>query len=406
MPLTISPPLHKESYAKTLQPAALTAIPFYVYAVSFAALFTIIGITWDISWHTTIGRDKFLSPPHLLIYLGAIFGGLFSGLQVLWNTFRAGPVIKNSLVKVWGVFYSSLGALFCIWGALAMLTSAPFDDWWHNTYGLDVVILSPPHTLLGLGMLFLEFGACVSICKYLNQLAAASDDSAFLRKQRNTLRFLFVISAASLLSMVCTLLTDYIDARHQRDTVFYIVASAAVLLFLPAFGRALRMKWGMTAAATGYFFILAISNWVLQLFPGTPKLGPILNPVTHFQPGPFPLLLFVPALLMDVIMQRVKVNDWLKSLLLSFTFVALLLAVQYPFSGFLLQSPNARNAFFGSASWYYGADPDWEFRYKFLPEELQPLAGLARGVGIAFVTGFFITRISLRWGKWMQSIQR
>ena len=33
-----------------------------------------------------------------------------------------------------------------------MLTSAPFDNWWHNAYGLDVKIVSPPHTLLILGI--------------------------------------------------------------------------------------------------------------------------------------------------------------------------------------------------------------------------------------------------------------
>ena len=29
-----------------------------------------------------------------------------------------------------------------------MLTSAPFDNWWHDAYGLDVKIISPPHMFL------------------------------------------------------------------------------------------------------------------------------------------------------------------------------------------------------------------------------------------------------------------
>src|SRR5882757_791708 len=178
--------------AKPRAIAAKAGIPIYIYAVSLASLFTVIGILWDISWHRSIGRDKFLSPPHILIYLGAIFAGLFSGIQVLWNSFRPTAITKDSLVKVWGIFHSSLGALFCIWGAIAMLTSAPFDDWWHSAYGLDVVILSPPHTLLGLGMLFLQFGACVGIGKYLNTEQGPS----------GVLRALFIISAASLLTML------------------------------------------------------------------------------------------------------------------------------------------------------------------------------------------------------------
>ena len=126
-------------------------IPIYIYAVSLAALLTVVGILWDISWHRTIGRDKFLSPPHILIYLGAIFAGLFSGLQVLYNSFFRKKASQATAIRVWGIFYSSLGGLFCIWGAIAMLTSAPFDDWWHSAYGLDVKILSPPHTLLAMG---------------------------------------------------------------------------------------------------------------------------------------------------------------------------------------------------------------------------------------------------------------
>src|SRR5215475_10041315 len=169
MSISISTPLPQQAVpARPRTIAGRASIPLYVYAVSLASLFTVLGVLWDISWHKSIGRDKFLSPPHILIYLGAIFAGLFSGIQVLYNSFFRKQTAKAADIRVWGVFYSPLGSLFCIWGAIAMLTSAPFDDWWHNAYGLDVTILSPPHTLLAMGMIFLQFGACVSICKYLN----------------------------------------------------------------------------------------------------------------------------------------------------------------------------------------------------------------------------------------------
>jgi hypothetical protein len=38
------------------------SLPIYLYAVSLAALLTVVGVLWDISWHRSIGRDKFLSP--------------------------------------------------------------------------------------------------------------------------------------------------------------------------------------------------------------------------------------------------------------------------------------------------------------------------------------------------------
>jgi hypothetical protein len=424
MSISISTPLPQSAApVKSRTAAGSATLPVYLYAVSVASLFTVVGILWDISWHKSIGRDKFLSPPHILVYLGAIFAGLFSGVRVLRDSFRPTAATRASHIKVWGVFYSSLGSLFCIWGAIAMLTSAPFDDWWHSAYGLDVTILSPPHTLLAMGMIFLQFGACVSISNYLNYYSAEGPGANASTEQPGAgsgthnysiLRLLFIICSASLLCMVYGLGTDYLHARGMRNSFFYIVAAATSLLFLPAFGRALRMRWGMTAIATGYFLIVAISNWILQLFPAEPKLGPILTHTTHFQPSQFPLLIMIPALAMDLIMgfptdplkREGRLGDWQKALLLSIFFIGILLAVEYPFSGFLLQSPGARNWFFGAETWYFGMPPDAPYRYKFRPNDIAPLLVMAEGLGIALLIGVIAARISLRWGKWLQSVQR
>ena len=166
------------------------------------------------------------------------------------------------------------------------------------------------------------------------------------------------------------------------------------------------MKWGMMTIALGYFLIAGVSNWIVQLYPAEPKLGPILTHTTYFQPANFPLLLFIPAAIMDLVIQRYKGNDWTRALLLSIVFVFVLLAVQYPFSGFLLESSSARNWFFGSGSWYYALAPDWPYRYKFREVDTADWQGLAEGLGIAIAIGLIVGRISLRWGMWMQRIQR
>jgi hypothetical protein len=395
--MSITIPTQLSPSPATARPRATTgSIPLSIYAVSLASLLTIVGILWDISWHRSIGRDKFLSPPHILVYLGAIFAGLFSGLQVLYNSFFRKEAAKANDIRVWGVFYSPLGSLFCIWGAIAMLTSAPFDDWWHNAYGLDVTILSPPHTLLALGMIFLQLGACVSICKYLNRGGT----------RQALLQTLFVISALSLLTMVYTLFTDYLRIHGMRSGGFYVIAAITSLLLLPAFGRALRMKWGMTAVTGGYFGLVAFSNWILQLFPAEPKLGPILTHITHFQPANFPALVIVPAMAMDLILQRSKGGDWLKALWLSVAFVIGLVLVQYPLSGFLLESPNARNWFFTSDTTYFGISPNAPWRYKFRPDEIAPPGVFLQGLVLAIALGGLCARLSLRWGRWMQNIQR
>jgi hypothetical protein len=194
--------------------------------------------------------------------------------------------------------------------------------------------------------------------------------------------------------------------RHMRTPLFYNIAAVVSLLFLPAFGRALRLRWGMTTVALAYFLIVAGSNWILQLFPAEPKLGPILNHITHFQSGPFPLLVVIPAAAMDLIAQRSPSGDWIKALLMSVAFVALLFAVQYPLGGFLLESTGSRNWFFGSDAWYFGESPTSPWRYTFWRGEIAPAPNMALGLLLAATIGCLCARISLRWGNWLQSIQR
>jgi len=370
----------------------------FLYLLTVACFFITSGILWDISWHQSIGRDKFLTAPHIVVYLGAIIGALSSGIHVMVKSFSP-RAQKDSYVKLWAIFYSSFGALFCIWGAIAMLTSAPFDNWWHIAFGLDLQILSPPHFLLFAGIFSMQTGTCLCIIKYIN-LTSPNDRSL------RPLQFLFVVTAATFLCMMYTLAISYVRISSMRDARFYQSVSVITLLLLPAFGRAVRLKWGMTAIACCYFLISASSNWILQLFPAEPKLGPILTHTTHFQPANFPLLIMVPAWLMDVLMRKFKGNDWSTATCLSMIFVLTLVMIQYPFSGFLRESPGSRNWFFGGNAWYYQNPPDAPFRYKFSPTEIQPLPSFAGGIAIAIVAGTLVSLVSLQWGKWMLRIRR
>ena len=58
------------------------AIPWYVYTAILASTSIIIGLLWDISWHMTVGRDAFLSPPHIAIYLGGLLAGFGGAYQM------------------------------------------------------------------------------------------------------------------------------------------------------------------------------------------------------------------------------------------------------------------------------------------------------------------------------------
>lgn len=221
---------HSTNVAGAVQP--------YVYACVFSSVCIVIGLIWDISWHMSIGRDGLFAPPHLVIYLGAVVSGFFSGYQVLKTSFFGSSEEKLKSVKFWGIFYGSLGALFCIWGAIAMLASAPFDDWWHNTYGLDVTILSPPHTLLAVGMMMIQFGALVAVTASSNHLD---------QNTRSPIHnWLFAIAAGLLLTTFFTLFSEFLGRHRMHKALFYQIGCLLFPLYLIAVARAFKIKWAAT----------------------------------------------------------------------------------------------------------------------------------------------------------------
>ena len=178
LPATLQARTAERVSAKTL------SIPWYIWCNVLAVACSAVGGVWDISWHESVGRDTFWTPAHLLIQLCGILAGCGCGYLILSTTFRKNSPVRANSVSMWG-FYGPLGAFICAWGAVAMITSAPFDNWWHNAYGLDVKILSPPHILLALGMTAIRFGTLVLVLAEVNRatgrIASASSASSFSR---------------------------------------------------------------------------------------------------------------------------------------------------------------------------------------------------------------------------------
>ena len=143
-------------------------IPWYSWCLTLAVTSASIGGRWDVSWHQSIGRDTFWTPAHIAIYLCGVLAGIACGYLILKATFQRPTELIATSVQVVGLS-GPLGAFLAAWGGLAMLTSAPFDNWWHNAYGLDVKIVSPPHTLLILGDVAIEAGALLLAMSALNR---------------------------------------------------------------------------------------------------------------------------------------------------------------------------------------------------------------------------------------------
>ncbi|HJU43454.1 MAG TPA: hypothetical protein VJ691_11590 [Vicinamibacterales bacterium] len=372
---------------------ATSSVSWAIYAVLFASTSVVLGVIWDISWHRTIGRDTFWTPAHLAIYLGGVVSGLTCGFLALHTTFAGSPAERAAAVRFWG-FRAPFGAWVSIWGAIAMLTSAPFDDWWHNAYGLDVKIVSPPHMVLAAGIGGIQLGAMLMALASQNRAGGA----------RRDLNRLFLLGAGLLVLLAATVATEYTQRWDMHQSLFYQVSAAVFTFFLVSAARAARTKWPATTVALIYSALMMVMLLVLPLFPGQPLLGPIYVQVDRFMPPDFPLLLVAPAFVIDMLVRRFPSGgwrDWGLAAILGVAFVATFVAVQWPFADFLV-SPWARNDLFGSHRMDYGVPPEIQARFY----ELNPPDDIVIGMPIAIALAFVSARFGLWWGNWMARVRR
>jgi hypothetical protein len=376
------------------QPAS-TAVPWFIWCAAAAVTSAMWGVHWDIAWHRSIGRDTFWTPPHLAIQLCAVLGAVAAAYLILATTFGARPDGRAASVRMWG-FTGPLGAFITAWGGVAMLTSAPFDNWWHSAYGLDVKIISPPHALLALGIFTVELGSLILILGFMNRASGAL-------KQR--LEWLFLYVGAMILVILTTFLMEHTDTSEMHMAEFYAVLAVPVPFVLVGVSWATTGRWAATRLAALYSAFYLLTLWIFPLVATEPKLGPVYYPVKHLVPAGFPLLVIAPALAIDGWRARSSARGALvQGLIAGALYFVAFLGVQWPFASFL-QSPWARNAVFGSHYFDFSTRPYWySFNHQFAP------AGTPRHVltvmMFALVLALVSSRIGVAWGNWMSRIKR
>ena len=394
---TASLPMATGTRTRAAARATEGVMPWQLAAVVFAATSVIVGLIWDISWHMTIGRDTFWTPAHLAIYTGGAVAGLACGFEVLRRSFFSGAKPADG-VTVWRLFNGPLGGWLCIWGAVAMLTSAPFDDWWHAAYGLDVKIISPPHALLALGFITILGGALIMAVAVQGREADRHAEALGMAP------YIVAYTGGLVLVMLSVFTTEYHDREAMHLGSFYVVSSLVFPLALVAAARSTRLRYGATATATVYTLVMCVQLWLLPLFEGSPKLGPIRTAVTHMVSLDFPLLLLLPAIGIDVIMPRIRERGvWLQAIALGVLFLTVHLATQWPFANFLV-SDGSRNWFFNTDNIPYQMPPDWLRPMRRFA--IESASQTVRAVGVALVLAVLSARAGLGWGSWLRSVRR
>jgi hypothetical protein len=273
--------------------------------------------------------------------------------------------------------------------------SAPFDDWWHNAYGLDVEILSPPHVVLSAGIFGIGVGAMLMALARQNNAAGSN----------RLLRQLFVYTGGLLVLMLATLFSEHIMLpNEQHAPTFFFISAAVFPVLLVGIARSASSRWGATGAAGVYMGVSLLMIWILQLFPAQPMLAPIMREIDHMVPPSFPLLLVAPALVVDLTLNRLpagagRLRQWLTAIGAGVAAIALLGVVQWFFAEFLL-TEHARNFFFAGDLWDYYIPPG-PYQYEFW----GPPVAVGHAGWIALIAAAS-SMAGLWCGNWMARVRR
>lgn len=386
-------PMQRGASAGTF--AATDSVPWTIWCMIAGMVSGMIGGPWDIAWHMSIGRDTFWTPAHIMIQMTGVLVGIACAYMILSTSFGHDAGAQSAAVKIWG-FRGPLGAFIAVWGCVAMLTSAPFDNWWHNAYGLDVKIVSPPHTLLSLGSLAIKTGLMALLAGLMSRATAGV---------RRTLGWLLLFVGAGCVGQMGTILTNSTWPSAMHSAACYLAVALAIPAVLIAPAWASQWRWGCTVVAGFYTAIHLAFEWILPLFPATPKLGPVYQHITHLVPLHFPLLLIVPAIFLDVLwLWSAESGRWKLALISGPLFVLTFLAAQWPFATFLM-SPGARNRIFGMAYFAY-FDPATFLYDPYQFDTGETHTQFIRLMVMAFVFSVITARLGFAWGDWMRRMRR
>jgi hypothetical protein len=400
MSSTTNPALFTASPSTARTRSTTASVPWYIWTGVVAVTSASIGGAWDVSWHRSIGRDTFWTPAHLAIQACAVLAAIVGIWLVAQATLNRDPELRASSVNILGL-RAPLGVFLAGWGGVAMITSAPFDNWWHNAYGLDVKIVSPPHALLILGIRAVSFGMLFLILAAMNR--AAADGTSNFSLLQKLLLFMGGLTIGGQMFFVQEYTWDVV--LHQAAA--YIAVAIAVPVLFAAYSEASRFRWAATTTAAVYMLMLIAEILILPLFPAQPKLGPVFNPVTHLVPGKFPVLIIVPALALDLFWQRAKQwkwQPWKIAIVSGVIFVAVLFAVEWPFANFLMSKASA-NRFFGTIYFDYNSRANGFDRAR---RFFQPEWGMHLWLGLlrASLYAMLSTWIGLAFGRWMREVKR
>ena len=257
-----------------------------------------ISTYWDIATHIDVGRERFLTPAHIGIYSSVLISAIAIALSGLADHFRAGHSLATALRHPFRNLRPGIGVAGA--GMLTALVAAPFDNAWHEIYGIDVTIWSPPHLLaiFGIGAASLGLAALVApaalqrdsfvypvlLAAFLTALLVTTGEFDFNAPQYRIAYHPIILAAASGLVFTAAAGTRW---RATKVSLWFEAVRIASVLYLLAMGRSLPFVPVLVPAALvadlmfragrrpgalmggAIALVVVVTNWIaLELLPG------------------------------------------------------------------------------------------------------------------------------------------
>ena len=288
-------------------------------AILLGAILFLLGTSWDIQWHTYIGRDRTLIPPHIMMLTGVAFSGIAALLSVSIETLwaRRNLLVARNCSGFADIFWSSTGAYIAGFGALDAAIAFPLDSYWHSLYGIDVAIWAPFHIMFVVGMAVVALGAA-----FMLESVAHLAERANVKGLKRLSCVGVLLAFATMLGLFTILLFDAMHDRGFIDLGLFginLFPLLAGLLYTWTFFSVVRaVHWRWAAVGTALFYLLFAI--IIALF--VPPATDALVTAEHLfyrdgQPGmaaavalEWPLSPFFVALAVDLLTRKMRQSGW------------------------------------------------------------------------------------------------
>jgi hypothetical protein len=289
------------------------------FTVLLGATIFFLGTSWDIQWHSFIGRDRTLIPPHIVMLSGVTLSGLAAMAAVLSETLwaRRSTTIAYKSTGFADAFHGSLGAYIAGFGALDAAIGFPLDSYWHALYGIDVAIWAPFHVMIIVGMALVALGAIYMLMSATHLAAQVN--------ARGATRTGYIGVVVAFAVTLCILTFLLFDAYGDMGTInlgFVVInlftGLAALLGTWTFVSAAYALPWRWAATSVALVSLLLVGIVFLYVPPATDFLLQ-LEQLSYRHPGlqhlvvvaiDWPAAFLLAAIISDSILRRAKRRGW------------------------------------------------------------------------------------------------